>query len=65
MAKIFEDSYGKKHNLDALMENFTVTLELDEDIVSGNIVGYGVLLDDEREFDIDETTYNALKKILG
>lgn len=65
MAKIFEDSYGKKHNLDALMENFTVTLELDEDIVSGNIVGYGVLLDDEREFDINETTYNALKKILG
>ncbi len=65
MAKIFKDTNGNKHDLDTLSKDFKVTVELDEDIVTGEVAGYGVLLDDERNMDVNEDTYNALKKILG
>ena len=65
MARTFKDTMGNIHDLDALSEDFSISLELDEDIVTGDVTGYGVLLDDERKMDVNEATYDALKKILG
>lgn len=64
MARTFKDTMGNRHDLDALLDRFTVTLELDEDIVTGEVTGYGVLLDDERTMDVNEVEYEVLKKIL-
>lgn len=65
MARTFKDTMGNIHDLDALLEDFKLSLEVDEDIVTGFVTGYGVLLDDERKMDVNEATYDALKKILG
>ncbi len=65
MARTFKDNNGEKHDLDYLLGNFTVTLGLDEDIVTGETSGYCVLLDDETRIDVNEATYNAVKKIIG
>lgn len=64
MARTFKDMIGEKHNLDHLLNEFTVTVDADADIVSGEISGYCVLLDDEQRIEVNEETYNALKKIL-
>lgn len=64
MARTFKDLNGEKHDFDYLVGEFTVTLGVDEDIVSGETSGYYVLLDDEGRIDIDEATYNAIEKLL-
>ncbi len=65
MARIFEDLSGKKHNLDILLRDYAVTLDLDTNIVTGNIVGYALLLDNEIRIDIDKETYDVLKNTIA
>ena len=65
MARIFEDISGKKHNLDILLRDYAVTLDLDTNIVTGNIVGYALLLDNEIRIDIDKETYDVLKNTIA
>ena len=65
MARIFEDLSGKKHNLDILLRDYAVTLDLDTNIVTGNIVGYALLLDNEIRIDLDKETYDVLKNTIA
>lgn len=64
MARTFSDSQGTTHNLDHLMDNYTVEVDCHTDIVTGEASGYVVLLDGEERFDIEREVYEALSKIL-
>lgn len=61
---IFKDVDGKEHNLDYLLRTSTVTLEPNKDIVTGDINGGTVMVDNEPYVNVNKNYYEALDKLL-
>lgn len=58
MAKVFFDISGEKYSLSGV-----AGISTEEDIVSGEIVGYFVVYNGDLKIEVDKDTYQAIKKI--
>ncbi|WP_034438840.1 hypothetical protein [Clostridium ihumii] len=59
MAKTFEDLNGNKVRLP--ISNYDIQLNCDEDIVTGEVSAYSVIIEGDVEYSIDKATYEAIK----